>query len=35
MFPLHFTLSIDGLEDESLVVRSFKGQENFVMLRWK
>ncbi len=29
MSPLHFTLSIKGLEDESLVVRRFEGQENF------
>ncbi len=29
MTILHFTLSIDGLEDDTLVVRSFEGQENF------
>ncbi len=29
MTTLRFTLSIDGLEDDSLVVRSFEGQENF------
>ncbi len=29
MAKLYFTLSIDGLEDDSLVVRGFEGQENF------
>ncbi len=28
MTVLHFTLTIDGLEDESLVVRGFEGQES-------
>ncbi len=29
MSPLHFTLSIEGLEGESLLVRRFEGQESF------
>ncbi len=28
MATLHFTLTIDGFEDESLVVRGFEGQES-------
>ncbi len=28
MTKLYFTLTIDGLDDESLVVRGFEGQES-------